>query len=68
MVIAGLHAEASGGETSSARTAAWTQLGRALGLFVDRVENKNTSLASELDALEARLDDEAPKMKIVVNQ
>ncbi|MDA0207178.1 MAG: terminase small subunit [Acidobacteria bacterium] len=68
MVIAGLHAEASGGETSSARTAAWTQLGRALGMFVDRVESKNTSLASELDALEARLDDEAPKMKIVVNQ
>jgi hypothetical protein len=68
MVVAGLHAEATSGETSSARTAAWTQLGRALGLFVDRIESKNTSLASELDELEARIEADAPKLKIVVNQ
>ena len=68
MVLDGLHREATGGETSSSRTAAWTQLGRALGLFVDRIESKNTSLASELDELEARIVADAPKLKIVVNQ
>ena len=68
MVLDGLHREATGGETSSSRTAAWTQLGRALGLFVDRIESKNTSLASELDELEARIVADAPKLKMVVNQ
>jgi|GEM_PF-5012746 len=68
MVVAGLHAEATSGDTSSARTAAWTQLGRALGLFVDRIESKNTSLASELDELEARIEADAPKLKMIVNQ
>lgn len=51
-VLAGLRREAETGETSSSRTAALTQLGRALGLFVDN--NKvmtTTTYADELENL-----------------
>ena len=37
LVLKGLLQEAEHGNTSSARTAAWTQLGRALGMFTDKV-------------------------------
>jgi phage terminase small subunit len=38
MVLQGLLNEAQNGNTSSARTTAWTQVGRALGMFTDKVQ------------------------------
>ncbi len=64
-VLNGLKREAEEGETSAARTAALRELGRALGLFVDRTQTVNVSLGDELDELERRVSE---KMTIVGNQ
>lgn len=51
-VLAGLKREAETGETSSGRTAALTQLGRALGMFVDKQATISVSYADELESLQ----------------
>ncbi len=51
-VLAGLKREAEQGETSSGRTAALTQLGRALGMFVDKQATISVSYADELESLQ----------------
>ena len=51
-VLSGLKREAETGETSSSRTAALTQLGRALGMFLDKQATVSVSYADELEGLQ----------------
>ena len=51
-VLEGLRREAETGETSSGRTAALTQLGRALGMFIDKQASIQVSYADELESLQ----------------
>ena len=52
MVLQGLLTEAQNGSTSSARTAAWTQIGRALGIFTDKVQQiEQGSYAAEMERI-----------------
>jgi hypothetical protein len=52
MVLQGLLTEAQNGSTSSARTAAWTQIGRALGIFTDKVQQiEQGSYATEMERI-----------------
>ena len=52
-VIAGLQREAETADQASARIQAYTQLGRALGMFVDRQQTMiSTTYADELESLQ----------------
>ena len=52
IVLRGLLYEAQNGNTSSARTAAWTQLGRALGMFKDKIQrNQPKDYATEVERI-----------------
>lgn len=68
-VINGLMAETRG-EHAATRVAAWRELGRALGMFIDKSQSNvtHTTYADELESLadeiKARVD-AVPKLKVV---
>lgn len=64
MVIQGLYQEANDkgpGSSQSARVSAWTQLGRHLGLFTDKLKVGDLSYEEALEQLDDADSDEAPE-------
>ena len=51
-VLEGLRREAEQGETSAFRVAAFRELGRALGMFIDKQASIQVSYADELESLQ----------------
>lgn len=60
---------AENGETDGAKVQAATQLGRALGLFIDKSESKvSTSFADEIESLQDKIREakrNAPSLRVV---